>query len=31
MENLPDLNVITVENMTVTFPQQSAEDREGEP
>jgi hypothetical protein len=27
LKNLPDLDVITVENMTVTFPQQSAEDR----
>jgi hypothetical protein len=27
MKNLPDQNVIVVENTTVTFPQQSAEDR----
>lgn len=27
MKNLPDLSVITVEDMTVSFPGQSAEDR----
>jgi len=27
MKNLPDLNVIVVEDMTVSFPGQSAEDR----
>ena len=27
MKNLPDLSVIVVENATVTFPQQSAENR----